>query len=123
MMNGSIHDSLVSCGLVGSSYLVVFVGIWVITCVSGKGPKCGVKFWYQFGSGMISLVVVYGSCFAASLAQCIVFWASVSLCGWAYPIPCHLCENAFPMDPKILSLGNGEKNFVRWVEHVTWDEK
>ena len=73
--------------------------------MSWKGPKCGVKFWYQFGSGMIYMVVVYGSCFAASLAQCIAFWASFSLCGWAYPIPRHLYENAFPMDPKILSLG------------------
>ena len=91
--------------------------------MSGKGPKCGVKFWYQFGFGMISMVVVYVSCFVASLAQWIAFWASISLCGWAYLIPCHFCENAFPMDPKILSLGNGRKNFVRWVEHVTRDEK
>ena len=91
--------------------------------MSGKGPKCGVKFWYQFGSGMISMVAVNGSFFAASLAQWIALWASISLCGWAYPIPCHLCENALPMDPNILSLGNGEKNFVEWVEHVTGDEK
>ena len=50
------------------------------------------------------------------------FWAIILLCGWAHLIPCHLCENALSMDPKTLSLGNGERNFVRWVEHVTEDE-
>ena len=28
--------------------------------------------------------------FVANVAQCMAFWASISLCGWAYPIPCHL---------------------------------
>ena len=144
IVSGSICGSLDSCGFVGSSYLVVSASIWVITCVYGKGPKWGVK--YQFVSGVISMVVCertlysrqppkgtgvsiyhmvveYGSYFVASLAQWIVFWASISLWGWAYPIPCHLCENALPIDPKILSLGNGEKNFVRWVEHVAGNVK
>ena len=36
------------------------------------------------------MVMVLGSFFAASLAQCMVVSASFSLWGWAYPTPFHL---------------------------------
>ena len=48
---------------------------------------------------------------------------SVMLWGWAKPIPVHFWSNAFPKDPNILSLANGEWNWVSRVEHVTGDEK
>ena len=68
-------------------------------------------------------VTVFGSYLAASRAQCIACWVISSLCGWAYPISCHLYWKAVPNDPKILSLMNGEKYFVQCVEHVTGEEK
>ena len=37
--------------------------------------------------------------------------------------PCHLCWNAFPIDPNTTSLGNGEWNCLSVVGHVTGDEK
>jgi hypothetical protein len=30
------------------------------------------------------------------------------LCGWAYPLPSHLCLKAVPLDPNMESLWNGE---------------
>jgi hypothetical protein len=95
----------------------------VIICVSRNGPLCGLKFWYQLISGKMRIVYVIGSAFAASLPQCIAFSASLSLYGWAYPIPFHLCEYAFPDDPNIMSLGNGEQNIFKFVGHVIGDEK
>ena len=47
----------------------------------------------------------------------------MSVCGWAYPFPCHLCWNALPIDPNITSLGKGEWNCLSVVGHVTGDEK
>ena len=44
--SGSIRGSSNARGLVGSLYLMVSAGIWIITRVFGKGPKYGVKFWY-----------------------------------------------------------------------------
>ena len=77
--SGSIRGSVSSDGLVDSSYLMVFVGMWVITCKSGKGPKYRVKFLYQFVYGMVSIVMVFWQHFAASLAHWMVVWNSVSL--------------------------------------------
>lgn len=51
------------------------------------------------------------------------FLVSVSVCGCAYPFPCHLCWNAFPTDPNITSLGKGEWYCLSVVEHVTGDKK
>ena len=105
---GSVLGLFSSGGIVGSSYVMVSAAKWAIMCVSGKGPVCGVKFWYQLLSGIMSMVTVFGSFLANSLAQCKACCASVSLCGWAYPIPLHLYSNAVPRDPNTLSLGNGE---------------
>ena len=66
---------------------------------------------------------VVGSCLAAKLAQCIVWWVVSSLCGCAFPIPLHLYWKAVPSDPKILSLEWGELNWVICVGHVIGDEK
>jgi hypothetical protein len=30
------------------------------------------------------------------------------LCGWAYPLSCHLCVKAVPLDSNMESLWNGE---------------
>ena len=63
-------------------WFLVFSGVcWYVSncmCVC-EGPKCGVKFSYQFIFGMINIVVVCGSCLAASLVEWMVVWASVSL--------------------------------------------
>ena len=50
-----------------------------ITCVSGKGPMCGVWFWYHLLLGMVSMIMVLRSFFATSVAQCMVALASFSL--------------------------------------------
>ena len=71
MASGSVSGLAVPWGVVGSSYVMVSAAKWAMTCVSGNGPLCGVLFWYQLVSGMISSVMVDGSCLAASLAQCI----------------------------------------------------
>ena len=42
MVNGSIRGLFISIGIVGSSYVNVSAGICAITCVSWKGPMCGV---------------------------------------------------------------------------------
>ena len=81
--SGSICGLFGSDGIVGSTYLIVTAAKWAITCVSGKGPIYGVRFWYQFFSGTVSIAVVLWSFLAASLAQCIACWTISSLCGWA----------------------------------------
>ena len=42
MVDGSTRGLFISIGIVGSSYVIVYVGMCVITCVSRKGPMCGV---------------------------------------------------------------------------------
>ena len=42
MVNGSIRGLFISIGIVGSLYVNVSAGICAITCVSWKGPMCGV---------------------------------------------------------------------------------
>ena len=64
-----------------------------------------------------------GLLWAASLAQWRACWVSVSVCGWAYPLPVHLCWNAVPLDPKTLSREKVEENCRSVVGHVTGDEK
>ena len=105
---GSFLGMLSYGGIVGSSYVMVSAAKWAIICVSGYGLACGLEFWYQLVSGDIIIVTVFGSILAARRAQCMACCRSIALCGWAYPIPCHLWSKAFPMDPNILSLGNGE---------------
>ena len=39
----NFYGLLKFCGFVGFLYLVVFDGIWIITCVFGKGPIHGMK--------------------------------------------------------------------------------
>ena len=48
---------------------------------------------------------------------------SFYVCGWAYPLPLHLCWNAVPIDPKTLSMKNVEENCLSLIGHVTSDEK
>ena len=49
----------------------------------GNGSECGLKFWYEFVSGEMSIVMVLGSFLAARRAQCIACCKSVALLGWA----------------------------------------
>ena len=79
MEDGSTLGLLISIGIVGSSYVIVCAGMCATTCVSRKGPMCGVWFWYHLLSGMVSMVMVLGSFFVASLAQCMVVFASFLL--------------------------------------------
>ena len=40
--DGSTLGLYISIGIVGSSYVIVSAGMCAITCVSWKGPMCGV---------------------------------------------------------------------------------
>ena len=42
MEDGSTRGLFISIGIVGSLYVIVSAGMYVITCVSQKGPMCGV---------------------------------------------------------------------------------
>ena len=42
MVDGSTRGLFISIGIVGSLYVIVSSGMCVITCVSQKGPMCGV---------------------------------------------------------------------------------
>ena len=44
IVDGSTFGLFISGGIVGSSYVIVSVGICAITCVSGKSPMYGVWF-------------------------------------------------------------------------------
>ena len=105
---GSFLGMLSSGGIVGSSYVIVSAAKWAIMCVSGNGPLYGLKFWYQFVSGEMIMVILCGLSLAARRAQCIACNRFVALLGWANPIPFHLWSKAFPEDPNILSRENGE---------------
>ena len=76
-----------SGGIVDSSYVIVSAAKWANVCVSGNGPECGLKFWYQFEPYEMSLMMVLGSFLAARRAQCIACCRFVALLGWAWPIP------------------------------------
>jgi hypothetical protein len=69
MVDGFFLVILSSGGIVGSSYVIVSTAKWAMTSVSGNGPVCGLEFWYQLVSGDISIVIVYGSFWAAMRAQ------------------------------------------------------
>lgn len=90
MANGSICGVGVSWGVVGSSYVIVSAAKWIMTCEYENGPLYGTLFWYELVSGMVSMVMVDGSCLAVSRAQCMAWCAIASLCGCAYLIPFHL---------------------------------
>ena len=68
----------------------------------------GLGLWYQFSSGITSIVIEFESFFAARRAQWRVCWISMSVCGCAQPLSCHLCWKVFPTDPNTTSLWNGE---------------
>ena len=46
-----------SGGMVGSSYVIVSTAKCAMMCVSGNGPAYGLKFWYQFVSGDMSITI------------------------------------------------------------------
>ena len=52
----------------GPLYAIVFAAKWAIICVSGNEPECGLKFWYQFVSSDICIVIVFGVVLAARQA-------------------------------------------------------
>jgi hypothetical protein len=54
---------------VGSSHVIVSAAKWAMTCVSGNGLVCGLEFWYQSISGDTSIVIVWGSLWAAMRTQ------------------------------------------------------
>ena len=94
-----------------SSYIMVYALKCVIMCESGKGASWGLRLWHRFGFVVTIIVVVSGLFLAASLAQCQrACWASLSVCGWAYPFHVHLCWTVVPIDPNTLSRENGDKN-------------
>ena len=66
---GSVFGLWSSCGIVGSSYVMESAAKWAIIWVSEKGPVCGENFWYQFVSGITSIVMVFGSVLVANRAQ------------------------------------------------------
>ena len=68
-VDGSFLVILSSGGIVGSSYAIVSAAKWAMMCVSRNGPTCGFGFLYQSVSGDISIVIVYGSFWAAMRAQ------------------------------------------------------
>ena len=67
--SGSIFSLCSSCGIVGSSYMIVSAAKWVMTCVFGNSPVHGERSWYQFIFGITTIVMLFGSFLAASLAQ------------------------------------------------------
>jgi hypothetical protein len=108
---------------VGSSYIMVSALKCVMMCESRRGPSWGLRSWYQFGSIVISNVIVYGLFLAASLAQWRACWVSFFVCGWAYLFPVHLCWNVVHIDPKILFRENGEEICFNVVRHATDNKK
>ena len=42
MVDGSTRGLFIYIGIVGSSYVIVSVSMYTITCVSQKRPMCGV---------------------------------------------------------------------------------
>ena len=64
--SGSCWVVLGSSAIDGSSYVMVSAAKCIIACVFGKGPSYGERLWYQLVSGIASMVIVSGSCFAAS---------------------------------------------------------
>ena len=119
-IRGSIRSS---GGIVDSSYMMVSALKCVMTCEFGKRPSWGLRLWYQFGSVVVSIVIVFGLFFAANFAQWRACWVSFFVCGWAYMFPIHLCWNVVPIDPKTLSWENVEENCFNLIGHVSGDEK
>jgi hypothetical protein len=76
--------------------------------VSSNIVLYGASFVVHSSSGMVRMVMVSWFSFAARRAQCMAFCVFSLLCGWAYPLPIHLCLKAFPLDPNMESLWNGE---------------
>lgn len=83
MARSFVRGKGVHVGVDGMSYVMVSVAKWAMTCVSGNGPLCGVRFWYQLVSGKVSMVTVVGLCLAANRAQCIACRVASWLCGCA----------------------------------------
>jgi hypothetical protein len=91
--NGSLRGSLLSSGgMVGSLYVMVFAEKYMLTCVSSNLVLYGVLFVVHSSSSMVSIVIVFWFSCAASRIQCMAWCVFLVLCGWAYPIFCHLCE-------------------------------
>jgi hypothetical protein len=78
-VESSFLGMLSSGSTVSSSYVMVSATKWAIICVYGNEPECGLKFWYQFVSGEMSIVMVLGSLLAAMRAQCMACCKSVAL--------------------------------------------
>jgi hypothetical protein len=94
--------------MVGSVYIIVSGGKWMMTCVSLKVVLYGVSFVVHSSSGMVRMVIVSWFSFAARQAQCIVFCVVSLLCGRAYLFPSHLCLKAVLLEPNMESLWKGE---------------
>jgi hypothetical protein len=78
--------------MVGSLYVMVSGGKWMLTCMSSNLVLYGVSFVVHSSSGMVSMVIVLWLSCASSRAQCMALYAFSVLCGWAYPTFLHLCE-------------------------------
>jgi hypothetical protein len=93
MDNISLRGSLLSSGgIVGSLYVMVPGGKWMLTCVSSNLVLYGMSFVVHSLSRMVRIVIVFWFACAASRAQCMALCVFYVLCGWAYPVFCHLCE-------------------------------
>jgi hypothetical protein len=56
----SLRGSLLSSGgMVGSLYVMVSGGKWMLTCVSSNLVLYGVSFVVHSSSGMVSMVIVF----------------------------------------------------------------
>ena len=67
MVESSVRGLFNYGGMVGSSYISMSASMCMITWVFGKGLMRGVKLWYQLLSGIVSMVMVWGSFLAVSL--------------------------------------------------------
>ena len=95
----------------------------MLICMSSNLVFYGVSFVVYSLSGMVRIVIVLGFYFAASRAQCMALCVFLLLCRCAYPIFCHLCEQAKPMDMNMESLLNGEQKVLNFIEQVIGEEK
>jgi hypothetical protein len=97
-----------SGGMVGSVYIMVLGGKYMMTCISSNIVLYGASIVIHSSYGMVRIVIVSWFSFAVSWAQCMVFCIFSLLCGWAYPLSSHFCLKAIPLDPNMESFWNGE---------------
>ena len=105
LMRGSLFSL---GGMVDSVYVMESGGKYIMTSVSSNVVLYGVSFVVHSSCGIVRIVIVSWFSFATRRAQCMAFCIFSLLCGWPYPLSCHLCIKVGPLDPNMESLWNGE---------------